>query len=53
VAEYAAGEDAEAGQEGGEDESDGSCDALKILCSVGSLCYLSVEFAELLIDEGE
>lgn len=38
MAEYSAGEDAEAGEEGGEDEFDGSCDALKCYHRMESAC---------------
>lgn len=38
MAEYSAGEDAEAGQEGGKDELDGSCDALKCYHRMESAC---------------
>lgn len=39
MAEYSAGEDAEAGEESGEDQSDGSCDALTCYVRLGVFMF--------------
>jgi hypothetical protein len=52
VAEYSAGEDVEAGEEGGEDEFDGWCDALDCYFRLGVFLLLPsyLEFTELLVN---
>ena len=52
MAEYSAGEDVEAGEEGGEDEFDGWCDALDCYVRLGVFLLLPsyLEFTELLVN---
>lgn len=52
MAEYPAGEDVEAGEEGGEDEFDGWCDALDCYFRLGVFLLLPsyLEFTELLVN---
>lgn len=53
MAEYSAGEDAEAGQEGGKDEFDGSCDALKCYVGLGVIVFFIPGVYGVTINEGE